>query len=75
MASVAVSASAMKSAMKSAIDSIDVDSGEISNDDVLNAICTAIANEVNNHTHDVGYIGAGSGSSAQTTTSTPPGNP
>ncbi len=75
MASVPVNPVTMATAMKIAVDAIDVDSGAITNTAVILAICTAIANEVNLHTHEVGYVGGGGGSGPLTAISTPPGNP
>ena len=42
----ALNASALKSAIKSAIDAIDVESGERSNDAVLEALATGIVNHI-----------------------------
>ncbi len=72
-----VSAANIKNAMKAAIDAIDVNNGDVSNDAALQAIADAVANEVNativatylTHTHN--YVGAGTGSSPQVT---PPPN-
>ena len=55
-----MSASGLASAIKSAVDAIDVDNGEITNDQVINAIATAIVNHIKDNAKAV----VGSGSSA-----------
>lgn len=42
----AMSASALASAIKSAVDAIDVNNGEITNDDVIQALATAIVSHI-----------------------------
>lgn len=58
----ALDATRLKNAIKSAIDSIDVTSGEITNDDVLLALAQAIITEITSN----GQVIIGSGSSAGT---------
>ena len=55
-----MSASGLASAIKSAVDAIDVDNGEITNDQVINALATAIVNHIKDNAKAV----VGSGSSA-----------
>ncbi|GAF95987.1 unnamed protein product [marine sediment metagenome] len=45
---------------------IDFQNGEISNAEVITQFCEALADEINNHTHDFDYTGAGQASSPQT---------
>ena len=77
----ALSASRMKTAMKAALDAINASGGAITNDAGLDAICTAVIDEIQNnfvvstfdtHTHDVTYIGAGTASSSQVATTEVP---
>lgn len=42
----ALSASGLASAIKAAVNAIDVNSGEITNDDVINALATAIVDHI-----------------------------
>lgn len=42
----ALSASGLASAIKSAVNAIDVSSGEITNDDVIDALATAIVDHI-----------------------------
>ena len=42
----ALNASSLKSAMKSAVDAIDVNNGEVANDQALQALATAIVDEI-----------------------------
>lgn len=42
----AMSASALASAIKSAVDAIDVSNGEITNDDVIQALASAIVEHI-----------------------------
>lgn len=55
-----MSASGLASAIKSAVNAIDVDSGEITNDQVIDALATAIVNHIKDNAKAV----VGSGSSA-----------
>ena len=50
-----LSASRLKTAMKSALDAIDVDNGSITNDAALDAICGAIVDEVQTYFIDAVY--------------------
>lgn len=56
----ALNASTLKSAMKSAVDAIDVDNGAITNDAVLDAIATAIIDHITSN----GQVIVSGGSSA-----------
>ena len=58
----ALDATRLKNAFKSAIDNIDVTAGEITNDDVLLALAQAIITEITSN----GQVIIGSGSSAGT---------
>lgn len=42
----AMSASSLAAAIKSAVNAIDVDNGEITNDSVIDALATAIVNHI-----------------------------
>lgn len=55
-----MSASGLASAIKSAVNAIDVDNGEITNDQVIDALATAIVNHIKDNAKAV----VGSGSSA-----------
>lgn len=55
-----MSASGLAAAIKSAVDAIDVDNGEISNNQVINALAQAIVD----HIKDNAKANVGSGSSA-----------
>jgi hypothetical protein len=56
----ALSASGLASAIKSAVNSIDVNSGEITNDNVIDALATAIVEHITSN----GKAAVSSGSSA-----------
>lgn len=56
----ALSASGLASAIKFFVDSIDVDNGEITNNDVIDALATAIVDHITSN----GQAVVGSGSSA-----------
>ena len=56
----ALSASALKSAMKSAVDAIDVEDGAVTNDQVLQAVADAIIDHITSSAQVV--IGTGSSS-------------
>jgi hypothetical protein len=55
-----MNASSLASAIKSAVDAIDVDNGEITNNAIINALATAIVDHIKNNAKAV----VGSGSSA-----------
>lgn len=57
----AMSASGLASAIKSAVDAINVDSGEITNDQVINALATAIVNHIKDNAKAVDTGGTGGG--------------
>lgn len=44
-----LSASGLASAIKSAVDAIDVENGEITNDQVINALASAIVDHIKNN--------------------------
>lgn len=56
----AMSASGLASAIKSAVDAINVDNGEITNDQVINALAQAIVNHIKDNAKAV--VGSGSSS-------------
>jgi hypothetical protein len=56
----AMSASSLAAAIKSAVNAIDIDNGEITNDSVIDALAAAIVNHIKDNAKTV----VGSGSSA-----------
>lgn len=58
----ALSASTLKGLMKSAIDSIDVENGEVTNDQALEALASAIVNHLTSDARVIVTGGSSSGS-------------
>jgi len=54
----AMSASSLAAAIKSAVNAIDVDNGEITNDSVIDALASAIVNHIKDNAKTV--VGSGS---------------
>lgn len=57
----ALNATALKGAIKAAIDGIDVDSGEITNDDVIQALATGIIDHITSNAQVVVAGGSSAG--------------
>lgn len=57
----AMSASALASAIKSAVDAIDVNNGEITNDDVIQALASAIVSHIQSNAKAVVASGSSAG--------------
>lgn len=57
----AMSASSLAAAIKSAVDSIDVDNGEITNDDVIEALASAIVDHITANAKAVVSSGSSAG--------------
>ena len=56
-----MSASGLANEMKAAVNAIDVDNGEITNDQVINALATAIINHIKNNAKAVDAGGTAGG--------------
>ncbi len=56
-----MSASGLAAAIKSAVNAIDVNSGEKSNDEIINALATAIVDHLKNNAKAVVASGSSSG--------------
>jgi hypothetical protein len=56
-----MSASGLAAAIKSAVNAIDVDNGEITNDNVIDALATAIVNHLKDNAKAVVASGSSSG--------------
>lgn len=57
----AMSATALASAIKSAVDAIDVNNGEITNDDVIQALASAIVDHIQSNAKAVVASGSSAG--------------
>lgn len=57
----ALDATRLKNAIKAAVDAIDVDGGEITNDAVLTAFCDAIVSEITDNAEIYGNVTVSTG--------------
>ena len=57
----AMSASSLAAAIKSAVNAIDVDNGEITNDSVIDALASAIVNHIKDNAKAVVSSGSSAG--------------